>query len=87
MRLLPCTRRRESPITVLMLRDTDPTLTAHLHSIKNLCDELIRVQNACQEAKAIAIRIHFEVETRAVLNVPEPSGARSERGPFWTTNA
>ena len=54
-----------------MLRDTDPTLTAHLDGI-NLCDELIRVQNACQEAKAMAIRIHFEVETHAVLNVPDP---------------
>ena len=76
--LLPCTRRGEPPITVLMLRDTDPTLTAHLDRIKNLSDELIRVQNACQGAKAIAIRIHLEVEeTRAALTVPAPSQTKS----------
>ncbi len=78
MRALLCTRRGEPPITVLMLRDTDPTLTAHLGRIKNLADELIRVQNAGQEPKAIAIRIHLEVEeTRTALNVPAPSQTKS----------
>ena len=85
--LLPCTRRRESPITVLMLRDTDPTLTARLDRIKNLSDELIRVQNACQEAKAIAIRIHLEVEeTRAALNVPEPEPDQESKGVLCGTD-
>ncbi len=56
-----------------MLKDTDPALTARLDRIKKLSDELIRVQDACQEAKAIATRIQREVdETRAALKVLKP---------------
>ena len=54
-----------------MLKDTDPALTARLDRIKKLSDDLIRVQDACQEAKAIALRIQGEVEaTRAALKAP-----------------
>ena len=38
-----------------MVKDSDPTLTARLDRIEKLADELLRVQNACQEAKAIAV--------------------------------
>ena len=56
-----------------MLKDTDPELAARLDRIKRLSDELIRVQDACQEAKAIATRIQAEVEkTRAALKIPKP---------------
>ena len=56
-----------------MLKDTDPGLTAHLDRIKKLSDELLRAQDACEAAQAIAARIQLElVAARAALKIPEP---------------
>jgi hypothetical protein len=53
--------------------ETDPALTVRLDRIKKLTDELIRVQDTCDEAKDIAAKIQREVDSaRAALKFPKP---------------
>ena len=55
-----------------MADETNPALTARLDRIKKLTDELLRVQNACEEAKDVAARIQREVDSaRSALNFPK----------------
>ena len=54
-----------------MPEEQDAELAARLDRIKKLTEDLIRVQDACDEAKEIAVRIKREVDaTRDRLKTP-----------------
>ena len=55
-----------------MADEYDPSFSARLDRIKKLTDDLLRVQDSCEEARRIAERIQREVEaTRTALQIPK----------------